>query len=526
MLFGAAGSFGLVLLVFLLIGLGLQAAVGGLGAVGRRVPAAGAVAFPVVALAVGALGSVHGLGEAVDAVAATGDPAWMPWFALQDRARALAPAALGAATAAVLLLPAAIGAGVGGLRLTPRSWTRWVLVGGAVSIGTALVAGGAIRAGVGAEALGPALVLLGLGVAAAFTQLPAAPPRWTLPATGAACLVFGTVAAALWLFARGAVDTLEALPDFEAPFSRLGALDRSALTLERLPLALAPGLVVLGAGALAGLAGRSTDRLDRASAADAGLLLALGLMVAVSWASIPVRWVQLGHLAGDHAAGVLRERPGYDVPHRAVVPPRVLIADPRRPRWLAVRDGGGLARDELIPGLEPAFRELRTGDGLVLPPSLPVDELYFALAEADVGELGVVGCAEVASETWLAIRWDPLRAVGRCGAFPVKLRATAELRDPRVLIVLKDREVDVGGDVVPLRELPDLRGRAVVLRAQVDATADDWVAALRELADAGPVYLGWGVQLDGEDLPVGVRPGLQARPASPNGGEAAPTSPS
>lgn len=525
MLFSAAGSYGLVLLVFLLVGLVLQAAVGALVAVGRRVPAAGAVAFPLVALAVGALGSVHGLGDAVQSVGNAGDPAWVPWFALQDRARALAPAALGAATAAVLLLPAAIGVAVAGLRAAPHGWLRGVGVTGTVLIGTALVAGGAIRAGVGVDALGPALVLLVLGVTVSLGQLPERPARWTVPATGAAALLVGAVAAALWLSSRAAVDTLEALPDFDAPFSRLGALDRAALTLERLPPAIAPGLGLLAAGALIGVAGRDPRRLDRASLADLGLLAALALAVALAWAWVPLRWIQLGQLAGSHAAAILGERPGYDVPHRALVPPRVLVADPRRPRWLSVHAGGGVDRTEFAPGLERPFRGLRPQDGLVLPPSLPMDELYFALAEADVAEVGVVGCAEVASETWLAIRYDPLRAVGRCGVFPVKLRATAELRDPRVLIVLKDRELDDDGEVLPIRSVGGVSGRAIVLRAQADATVDDWAAALRHLSDAGTVYLGWGVQLDGEDLPVGVNPRLRARPAPPNGGEAAAAPP-
>jgi hypothetical protein len=49
----------------------------------------------------------------------------------------------------------------------------------------------------------------------------------------------------------------------------------------------------------------------------------------------------------------------------------------------------------------------------------------------------------------------------------------------------------------------------VIVRGQVDATVADLVAMLHLLAPAGRVYLGHGVTLDGDDLPIGVDPGLR-----------------
>ena len=104
---------------------------------------------------------------------------------------------------------------------------------------------------------------------------------------------------------------------------------------------------------------------------------------------------------------------------------------------------------------------------------------------------------------------DPLMALGRCAAFPLGLRVTTRLPDPRVLIVLKDRFVDDGGDVYPFAEVKGIEGKDVILRAQTDATIADLVAALPILASASRVYLGFGITPEGDDLPIGVDPGLR-----------------
>lgn len=517
MLLGAAGLYGTLLLALLLVGLLVQSALGALYAMGRRVPVGAALSVPALALAVGGLGMGAELGAAVEAARTGADAAWLPWFALQDRGRAAAAAVVGAAVAATLLLPVTLGAAAAAARSGPRAWGRAGAVAGTAALATALVAGLGVRAGLGAGALGPSLVLLAVGVAAGAAQLHPVAGRWTVPAVGVGAAVAGSAAVGTWLVARAAFAGMEALPDFDAPFARVGSLDRAAATLDAVPGAVLPGLLLLAAAALAALLGRPPARLDRASALDAAWIAALALLTALAWARVPLGWFRLAGLAGEPQAALLDARPGYDLPHRAVVPPRVLVADPAGPRWIATRSGGGAERTPVPGPLEVAFAGLATGDGLVLPPSLPLDELYFALAEADAGELALIGCAEVPADLWRRLRLDPLRAAGRCGALPVGLRATPALQDPRVLIVLKDREVDDGGDVVPVEAVGDLAGRAVLVRAQLDATVDDLVALLRRLADAGPVFLGWGVQVDGEDLPVGVNPGLRAVPPSPNG---------
>ena len=46
---------------------------------------------------------------------------------------------------------------------------------------------------------------------------------------------------------------------------------------------------------------------------------------------------------------------------------------------------------------------------------------------------------------------------------------------------------------------------------KVWTTMADFAAVLRAVRSAGRVYLGWGVDLDGDDLPIGVNPGLRVR---------------
>jgi hypothetical protein len=99
---------------------------------------------------------------------------------------------------------------------------------------------------------------------------------------------------------------------------------------------------------------------------------------------------------------------------------------------------------------------------------------------------------------------------------------TEALNDQRTLIVLKDRLVDDGGDVVSVDAIGDVTGRDVLLRGQVDATFADLDAALFAVSGARHVYLAWGVGLDGDDVPVGVDPGIRirARAVPPPNGEA------
>jgi hypothetical protein len=73
----------------------------------------------------------------------------------------------------------------------------------------------------------------------------------------------------------------------------------------------------------------------------------------------------------------------------------------------------------------------------------------------------------------------------------------------RSLILLKDGQVDEDAEI---RSLQDLRldERPVLVRLQLDAKLSDFLNFLARVPAQANVYLGWGVQVDGTPLPVGV----------------------
>jgi hypothetical protein len=227
---------------------------------------------------------------------------------------------------------------------------------------------------------------------------------------------------------------------------------------------------------------------------------------------------------------VLAEAPRFDVPRVDVLPPRVLAVGDKGSRWIELRDGGGVSRLDAVGSFDQIGHALRRGDGLLLPPETTAEDLYLLLAEAPAGQVALVGCEAVSPEHRAAITRDPLLAVGRCGSFPFKLYVSSPMPDPRELILLKDRMVQDAFDVIPIAELKDVAGRDIVLRMQVDATVADLVVMLGALRSAAGVWIGWGVTLDGDDIAVGVEPGLrvvektQDAPADPAvGSPEAPT---
>jgi len=519
-LLSAAGPYGPILLVVLGVGFLVQFALAAMVAFGRRVPAALAVAVPALVLLLGGAGALYGIEEAITAVAGAADPSWIPWFALQDRARIGGTAAAAGVGALLLTLPPLMGAAVASLRARQRRWfgpAFGALVALAAAAGAVAAAAWTGDAPRGVLA---GLALAALGTAAAGCGLDAAPRRMTNSGIGAASFAIGSLALVVGQLGEAWYRGLGALPDFDAVWSRVGALDAHAAAVAAVLPSLVPFVAAAALGLLPALLVQRLRGLDTRSGVDIAAAGGTGLAVALMWAWVPFRWSTLSHLAGDHTAAVLEERRGYDVPHRALVPPRVLVADPARPRWVLARDAGGVELADVVGDLAAAAASLQLGDGLILPPHLPMEDLYFNLADTRAGGIAVVGCGNVSTDQWLAIGDDPLRATGRCGAFPIRLRLDSALRSPRKLIVLKDRLVDDGGDIVPIAEVGDLEGRAVVVRAQVDATAGDLLALLARLGDAGSVYLGWGVTLDGDSLPIGVNPGVRVRsvtPPSPNG---------
>ncbi len=249
----------------------------------------------------------------------------------------------------------------------------------------------------------------------------------------------------------------------------------------------------------------------------------LGALVAVGWAFVTRGAV--GRLAGAHAAWVLAAAPGIDVPRVEVLPPRVLVPGDPLSRWIELRDGGGVGRFDAVGSLDEVGASLRRGDGVVLPPTALAEDLYLLLADARSGAISLVGCGEVSAAHRAALTVEPLYTVGRCGAFPLRLRVSEAMPEPRELIVLRDRSVQDGYDVIDIAELRDVSGRDVVLRLQVDATVADLVATLQVVEGARAVYLGWGVTLEGDDLAVGVEPGLRVAERSPGGDDTVEVTP-
>ncbi|MFZ5479968.1 MAG: hypothetical protein ACOZNI_24600, partial [Myxococcota bacterium] len=95
MLLAAAGTWGQVVLGIAVLGTVVQVAVGALVGLGRRLPVSAALLVPMAALGVGIAGTLASFDDGIAAVRAASDPAWVPWFALDDRSRAFAPAGLG-----------------------------------------------------------------------------------------------------------------------------------------------------------------------------------------------------------------------------------------------------------------------------------------------------------------------------------------------------------------------------------------------------------------------------------------------
>jgi hypothetical protein len=521
----ASGSWVMALSLLVGLGLPLQVAVGGLVALGRAIPAAAALCVPLLLLMLGYGGTIAGMDTAIAALTQASDPAWVPWFALDDRARAMLPAAIGGAGAALLALPPALGAAWANLRAgaaqaamagsTP--WERlgkWGLPGlGLAAI--AVIAGGEAMAGAigpGARTLLiPALGGLPFALAAVAAMLPSRRRGLEDVIVGYGALGIASLGLASAASALSAFIAAEALGDYSAPFAAVGqvaASTRDVWFVNRVAAFSSLGFVC---ALLPTLLVRDWRRAGARSGTDllvCGGLASLALLAGV-WAGARER--VLSHHAGAHGAAIVGAWAGYDVPHKAPIPARVLVGPIETPRWLMQRERGGLETLHFAGGTEMIGPALLRNDGLMLPPSLPLDDLYLSLFRSDAGRIAIVGCPPPAPTLLADIRRDPLLATGRCAAFPLDLRVTTALDAPRVLIALADHFVDDGGNVVPVGELEDIAGRDVVLRGQLDATVGDLVAVLHVLAAAERVYLGWGVTVEGEDLPIGVDPGLRIR---------------
>ncbi len=502
-------------LFLLLLGLGLpvQFLLGGLIGVGRRLPATLALLVPALLLTLGGVGFGVGLTSAATAILETGDPAWVPWFALQDRARACIPGLAGALGAVLCVLPVLVGASSRVVPATRRSlWPVLVALpmAAVVSLGSAFSTGA--RGGPIAGAL--AVLLVGAALACVEVQ-----PRSAAGAlTGMGSLMIGGLALGL-VHALGLhADFLVALPDFNFPFLAVPRMDAAADNAVALSAAVVPWVLLAWLAGLPAIFARAATGATRRDGSDGLGIVVLVLLPLVAWGWGGLQWAVLSRRAGAEVASVLSNGGGPAVPMRTPVPPRVLYVLPGGSHWVELGEAGG-SRDRPEPtAMDSVGPLLHLGDGVVFPAGMTMDDVYFAFADADAGAVQFVSCTASSGTLADTVFRDPLRATGHCGATPVYLRVTRDLLHPVKLIVLKDGEVDQSGEVYPASEIPshvDLAGRDVILRAQVDATMADFAAVLRLARNASRVYLGWGVSLDGADLPIGINPGLRVRVSEP-----------
>jgi len=502
-------------LFFLLLGIGLpvQFALGGAVALGRRIPASATLLVPALLLSLGGFGMGLGLFTSTAAIQDAGDPAWVPWFALQDRATACVPGLTGAVGGLLCVLPVLTGAAARVLPATKRSY--WPLGVGGATTGVVLV-GVLLQGGLRSAAEAGALAVVVLGAALACVEASPRSQSSALIALGS--LVLGGASLALAHVLGLHVLLLRALPNFDVPFAALPAVEATMAQAAAGSMALVPWVLLAWITALPAILARTTagtaTGAPKTEGRDAIGMVLLVMLPLTAWGWGGLQWNLHARRAGAHAAAVLTEGAQPVIPLQNPLPPRVLRVLPKGSRWQEMGETGG-TRVRIEPTAMDALGPLlHLGDGLVFPAAMTMDDVYFTFDGADAGFVQLVSCTVGAGTSALAeaIRSDPLRANGRCGAAPIFLRVTRDLSAPLRIIVLKDGLVDDDGDIYPVQQVGqhhDLSGKDVILRAQLDATVSDFANALGVLRSASRIYLGWGVSTDGSDLPIGVNPGLR-----------------
>lgn len=488
-----------------LLGSPVQVALGAMIAMRRQIPLIVAMFLPLVCLAFGVLGVFEALSDAKAALRSLPDPGYAPFFALHDRAAALAPLVIGGLSAAGLSFVVAAGAAFAAVREQERS-----LLGLTVAMPASAVAAllGVIGFVAGAHPWW-ALPFAGFGLAAfgvvtAVSLTNARPRSLAGPGSGVAAFVVGALGLCAAAIAAVECELADVFRTFDQPWAGVAQIAANTPATGRAQaLALVATMVAL-VGVLPGLLVVRARRLDVRAGADLAAFAGAVLVLLLSALGVVVQRVELGRLAGAYPLTVLRAGALFDVPRVEPVPPRVLVMETASPRWITMREGGGADVSPVTVPAEELGPTIRLGDGLILPPRMSAEELYLMLLGSDAGKIALVGCAAGTVE-------EPLIAAGRCSAVPLLMRVTDILDDPRTFIVLRDHFLDDGGNVISVPELTDVAGRDVILRLQADATVADVVVVLRALTSARRVYLGWGVDLAGEDLPIGVNPDLRVR---------------
>lgn len=510
-----SGPWGYAMLLLLVLGLPLQVAVGGLVAMQRRMWTWAVLLVPMLLLMTALASIIMAFNTAISSLAQTSDPAWAPWFALDDRARATLLGVPGGLAAAILSGPVALGAAWAGFRAWRPQGTRVVR-----AIGIAFF----LFYAIGLQMLGIAaafwfengapLFFLALGsplfmVCSVLASGQRDARHFGTAAAGFGALVVGVGGLLLATVSGGFSRSASAFGSFDDPFGQVAEVvhacqDASGASYVAAILALASVI-----GAVPPLVMRDVRRLDGQHGLDVLASGGIGLVLLLAGGWAVARERVLTFSAGAHVNVVLAGSQDYAVPFLEPVPSRVLVGSATAPRWIMMRDRGGVETVPIAGGLDIVGPAILRNDGLMFPAALLLEDFYLSLFESGAGSVSIVGCLPTPADLQVAFKRDPLLAAGRCGAFPMTLRVTSKLEDPRVIIVLKDRLVDDRGDIVPAGELADVDGRDVIVRGQLDATMADLVVTLGRLSKASTVYLGHGVTVDGDDLPIGVDPGLR-----------------
>jgi len=267
-------------------------------------------------------------------------------------------------------------------------------------------------------------------------------------------------------------------------------------------LGILTAAVAVPVGWLAAPGGRSSMGVIGAPIA----FILLGVVISLPPGWLAFRQIQLGRLTGMYELTVAQtaaDQSGISrLPRSEGLPGRILVASTVLPRWLE-RSAEGLVATRLEGELLDVGPQIRRGDGILLPPSLNIEDFYLLLSGSNAGSVGLVACAAVGPVLLKQVSRDPLLATGWCGARPLRLRRGLEEGPARSLILLKDAQVDEDAEIRSLSVLR-LDERPVLVRLQLDAKMSDFLNFLARVPAQTEVYLGWGVQLDGTPLPVGV----------------------
>lgn len=477
-------------------GLLLQCLLGAVLAWKRPIPAVMPLLLPGLLLFAGAAASAWQMDQLYRLCQQSLDDPSLAVIALEGRQVAWLPLALGGWTAALLLLPTLIGAAVGALRARPpedtrrRPWMPALVTALAAFPGPVVLGMGLIAQQAPLWILGPPALLLPVLLLPGLIALSGGATR-AIGASGLMLALLGALIGAWGVGMNLPATDLEAMPD-----------QLSSLQQAFGPLSL--GIAASAAAVLIGWMSVQGGSPLKGLGSPAGATL-LALLIGLPLAAFGARQIQVGRLAGSYPLTLTVLSAEMGLPEQGGgLPGRTLVASKYIPRWL-VRGPEGVEASKLEGELLDLGPSLRRGDGLMLPPDMGMEDVYLMLSGADVGEIALVGCWRMPREWLIRASRDPLIATLSCGSRPLHLRRGLSAPPQQTIILLKNGEVDIDVEIRKTADLPMITV-PILLRAQADATVADLYALLARHRPDQPVYLGYGVQLDGSDLPVGVEP--------------------